>query len=193
MLVGATLDDFAVAQEYDVVSFHEYRDGVGGQDPGLSGEQTLGTKYIVDQVASNMLINSAQHIIQEVDVSASIHGSGECQTCLLSTRQTDTALADLCLVAVGQTGEVLAQCACLYGTLIKRWVPSVAEDDILANAGVHDPWALCNISSFAAHDDLTLELVKITKHGAKETTLSGANTTNNAGKFTFVSCKVDVG
>mgnify|MGYP001394751290 CR=1 FL=1 len=106
VLVCRALEDDALAQEEELVGLRAEGDGVRAEQARLVLEEALGPDDAVEQVGGDVRVDSAERVVEEVDVGAGVDGASESDPSLLAARQGDTLLADLGLQAVeGKRGE----------------------------------------------------------------------------------------
>ncbi|KAH3665604.1 hypothetical protein OGAPHI_003792 [Ogataea philodendri] len=138
---------------------------VGSKNTALGAQKTFWTKNVVDQVFSNVLVNSTQNIVQQVQVSTGINGSGKRQTSFLATRQTDTLFSDLGGVSVWKNVQVMGQSTCLDGLVVKLGIKLATKQNVFLDGSVHNPGNLRNICHRSVHSDRTSWFVQISKVG----------------------------
>ncbi|PHH55295.1 hypothetical protein CFIMG_003967RAa [Ceratocystis fimbriata CBS 114723] len=135
------------------------RDRVGSQDTGLGLKKTTRTQNIINNMLTNMRVNSGQYIIQQVDISTGIYSTGQGDTSLLATTQRNATFADICLVTVWQLGKVVKKGASSNRTVVEISIITVSKDDVVLDSSVENPRLLSHVCDSTTHFDLASRFV----------------------------------
>uniref|UniRef100_A0A0A8ZQZ5 Uncharacterized protein n=1 Tax=Arundo donax TaxID=35708 RepID=A0A0A8ZQZ5_ARUDO len=94
---------------------------------------------IIEKGSSCMRIDSAEWIIEKVNVCVIVDRSGKLNPLLLPSTHVQASLPDLCEVAMWKVLNVLVQCATPDGLLILLIVHRLPEEHIVAHRATLDP------------------------------------------------------
>ncbi|KAI6767255.1 hypothetical protein HG530_005264 [Fusarium avenaceum] len=100
-----------------------------------SFKKTSGSKNVVDDVTTNMRINSRKNVIKKVDVGTGIDSTSQRNTRFLTTTERDTSFADDGLISVGKLRKIVYYVVDVSeGGLVLMAIPgecTVADNDAL--------------------------------------------------------------
>ena len=96
-------------------------------------------------MATDMLINSRQAVIKQVNIGTSIYSARKGKTGFLPTRKRDTTLADFRLIAVRKLRKVITQGTGVYSLVVELRIPTMPEDNVFAHRSVHHPSLLRHV------------------------------------------------
>jgi len=106
-------------------------------------------------------VDSAERVVQQVDVDVGVHGPGETDPLLLPAGQVDALLADLGRVSGRHDVKVNDEGTGLDDLVVELLVVVLAEEDVLAGCLVLDPGLLGHV-----------ELVHLAEKAREETGLA---------------------
>lgn len=86
LLVSAQLADHAVLHHNDAVDLREVTEAVGDEQTCLAGQRARVRDHLVEDVPTDVGIDSGERIVEKVDIGFVVHRSGQADSLLLASR-----------------------------------------------------------------------------------------------------------
>ena len=102
IIVGTPLDDAAMVQDHDAVGVHDGAEAVRDDEYGSAMHQGIHT--VLDQLLGTG-VDGGGGFVQDHDRRIGHSGPGNGDQLPLTLRQAATVVGQLCIIALGQTGD----------------------------------------------------------------------------------------
>ena len=120
-------------EEQDLLAVADELQLVGHKDNDFVLEVTLNA--LCEDLARDLWIDGAQRIVQQVNISISIDGPCEADSCLLAARNVDATLSNHGVLALGEVLHIFVELADLDSLVEALSVIVLAKADIVADSG----------------------------------------------------------